>query len=82
MMILRRIVDALMAAALLLLMSKQITEDLGHEYIGFAMCVLLIIHLYLNRQWFRTLFKGRYSAVRALSVTINCAFRYRGDADL
>ena len=69
----RRIVDFLMSVSLLLLMSKQITEDLGHEYIGFAMCVLLIIHLYLNRQWFRTLFKGRYSAVRALSVTINLA---------
>ena len=82
MMILRRIVDALMAAALLLLMSKQITEDLGHEYIGFAMTALLAVHLYLNRQWFRTLFKGRYSPVRTLSVTINiallCAFVLSG----
>ena len=72
-MILRRVVDGLMAAALLLLMSKQITEDIGHEYIGFFMGILLAAHLYLNRQWFKTLFKGRYSAVRALSVTINIA---------
>ncbi len=71
MMILRRIVDALMTIALLLLMSKQITEDLGHEYIGFAMGVLVCVHLYLNRQWFRTIFKGKYSAVRAISVAVN-----------
>ena len=73
MMILRRVIDLLMTIALLLLMSKQITEDIGHEYIGFAMGVLLMIHLYLNRQWFRTLFNGRYSAVRTLSVTVNIA---------
>ena len=70
---LRRIIDILMTISLILLMSKQITEDLGHEYIGFAMVVLLAVHLYLNRQWFKTLFTGRYSAVRALSVTINLA---------
>ena len=73
MMILRRAVDLLMTIALLLLMSKQITEDIGHEYIGFAMGILVCVHIYLNRQWFRTLFKGRYSAVRVLSVTINIA---------
>ncbi len=73
MMFIRRIIDILMAIALLLLMSKQITEDLGHEYIGFAMGVLLTIHLYLNRQWFKTFFKGRYTPVRILSVTINIA---------
>lgn len=82
MMILRRVVDALMTIALLLLMSKQITEDIGHEYIGFAMGMLVCVHVYLNRQWFRTLFKGRYTPVRALSVTINiallCAFVLSG----
>lgn len=72
-MIIRRVVDALMTIALLLLMSKQITEDIGHEYIGFAMGVLVCVHIYLNRQWFRTLFKGRYTPVRTLSVTINIA---------
>ena len=72
-MILRRVVDGLMAIALILLMSKQITEDIGHEYIGFIMIILLAVHLYLNRQWFKTLFKGRYTAVRVLTVTTNIA---------
>ena len=72
-MIFRRVVDAMMAVTLLLLMSKQVIDDAGHEYIGMFMGVLVMIHLYLNRQWFATIFKGRYSAVRALSVAINIA---------
>ena len=69
----RRIVDVLMTVLLLLLMSLQATEQTAHEYIGIAMGVLVAVHIYQNRKWFTTLFKGRYGAVRTLSTTINLA---------
>ena len=67
----RRTIDLLMTIALMLLMSKQITEQSGHEYIGIIMFVLFIIHQYLNRRWYTALFKGKYNANRILSTTIN-----------
>ena len=69
----RRIIDVLMTIALILLMSKQVTEDAGHEYIGFAMVIIVAVHQYLNRRWFTSITKGRYNAVRRLSITINIA---------
>lgn len=69
----RRIVDILMTLALILLMSLQVTDYLAHEYIGMAMTALVILHTYLNRAWFMTLFKGHYGAVRVLSLALNVA---------
>ena len=69
----RRVIDLLMTITLLLLMSLQIMEDITHEYIGFVMIVLVIVHQYLNRKWFTTIFTGHYGAVRVLSTTINIA---------
>ena len=60
-----------MTIALMLLMSKQITEQAGHEYTGISMFVLFVIHQYLNRRWYGALFKGRYTANRMLSTAVN-----------
>ncbi len=70
-MLARRIVDVLMTVLLLLLMSLQITEQEGHEYIGMVMVLVVIIHQYLNRKWFSTILKGRYGIVRVLSLAVN-----------
>ena len=72
-MLIRRVVDVLMTGLLLLLMSVQIMEQSSHEYIGFAMIVLAAVHQYLNRKWFAALLKGRYGAVRILSLAVNIA---------
>ena len=68
---LRRIIDILMTVALMLLMSKQITEQAGHEYIGIIMFVLFLVHQYLNRRWYASLLKGKYSLNRILSTLVN-----------
>ena len=67
----RRIVDVLMTAALMLLMSSQVTEQTAHEYIGIAMFTLFIIHQYLNRRWYGALLRGKYTLLRSLSTVIN-----------
>ena len=70
---LKRIVDILMTAALMLLMSMQITDTTWHEYIGVFMFIIVIFHVYLNRIWYKALFKGRYSLLRTFTVIINFA---------
>ena len=67
----KRIIDVSMTLLLLLLMSLQVTEQDGHEYIGMVMVLIVIVHQYLNRKWFASILKGRYSAVRILSLTVN-----------
>jgi hypothetical protein len=67
----RRIIDILLTIALMLMMSKQITEQAGHEYIGIVMFVLFLIHQYLNRRWYGALLKGRYTPNRILSTLVN-----------
>ena len=69
----RRVIDILMTIALMLLMSKQITEQAGHEYTGIIMFVLFVVHQYLNRRWYSAIFKGRYTPVRAFTLLVNLA---------
>lgn len=41
---------------------------LMHEAIGTAFLLLLAFHLWLNRRWLMSMFKGRYNAARAVLV--------------
>lgn len=67
----RMYIDIAMLVSLLFLMAYQITGDLFHEWIGMGMTVLVIIHQILNRKWYGTLFKGKQSPYRILSMVIN-----------
>ena len=70
---LKRIIDILMTAALMLLMSSQVTGQTAHEYTGIIMFVLFLIHQYLNRKWYGALLKGHYTMLRSFSTVINFA---------
>lgn len=70
-MLLRRIIDVSMTVLLILLMSLQVTEQEYHEYIGMVMVILVIVHIYLNRKWFISVFKGKYPPLRVLSLVID-----------
>ena len=59
-------VDTAMTAALLLLMAYGLIGETAHEWIGIAMFVLFIAHHILNRRWFASLLKGRYTPQRIL----------------
>ena len=69
----KHIVDALMGIGLLLLMSYQVTGEAGHEWTGIAMTVLMVLHQVLNRKWYASLFKGRYTPLRAVQTLVNAA---------
>ena len=72
----RRVIDILMTLTLMLSMSMQITEQVGHEYLGISMFVLFLIHQFLNRRWYGALLKGKYTATRAFSTLINFALLF------
>jgi hypothetical protein len=63
--------DILLVALLLVQMAYMRIGLQGHEWIGVAMIVLIILHNILNRAWYANLFKGTYSPVRILQTTIN-----------
>jgi len=67
----KKAVDVCMTLLLLCLMAYQVTGEVLHEWGGIGMTALLILHHILNFRWYRSLFKGKYTAYRVLTVTVN-----------
>ncbi|MCY7009043.1 DUF4405 domain-containing protein [Fusobacterium simiae] len=65
------IVDFLMTILLLFLVSYQIVSEKMHEWLGMTMGILVILHIFLNRWWYKNLFKGKYSLMRIIQTIIN-----------
>ncbi|WP_025773922.1 DUF4405 domain-containing protein [Neomoorella thermoacetica] len=64
-------IDLAMTVLMLVAMAYQMTGNLVHELIGVTMFVLLFVHNLLNRRWYGSIFKGRYTVCRALSTATN-----------
>lgn len=67
----KRITDVLMTLLLLLLMGYQLWGEAAHEWAGAGMFLLFFAHHILNRNWCRSLFKGRYTPARVLLLSVN-----------
>lgn len=70
-MIVKILIDILMTIVLLLLMSYQVVGERAHEWIGSTMGILFILHIYLNRWWYKNLLKGKYTFLRTIQTIIN-----------
>ena len=55
----RKVIDVGMMILLLLLMAFPFTGQDIHIFLGIIMIVFFIIHHYLNRRWYLSLFKGK-----------------------
>lgn len=64
------IVDVLMMAALLLLMTYNLIGDAFHEWVGTGMLALFILHHILNRKWLGAVFRGKYPPYRILQTSL------------
>ena len=64
-------VDVSMTIALLFLMGYQFWGEVPHEWVGVGIFLLFIFHHILNRYWHKSLFKGKYSAMRILILCID-----------
>ena len=60
-----------MTLLLLFVMAYEVTGDVLHEWFGIIALVLAIFHMVLNRKWFSTIFKGRYTGLRILTAVID-----------
>ena len=69
--IVRLSVDFLMTIFLLLLMGYQFWGETAHEWVGAGMFLLFIAHHILNGSWYKNLFRGRYPAVRILTLSLD-----------
>ena len=65
------VVDALMTLGLLFLMGYQFWGDAAHEWVGAGMFLLFILHHILNGDWYKSLFKGRYTPSRIFQLIVD-----------
>ncbi len=63
-------VDGLMTVGLLFLMGYQFWDGAPHEWAGAGLFLLFILHHILNGNWYRALFKGRYTPYRMFQTLV------------
>lgn len=64
-------IDVSMTVLLLLLMAYQIAGQELHEWLGVGMLAPFLLHNILNIRWYGNLFKGKYTLLRVMQVTVN-----------
>lgn len=70
--IIKLAVDILMTVALLFLSGYQFWGEALHEWVGALMFVLFIAHHLLNLSYYKNLFRGKYTAVRIITLLVDC----------
>lgn len=68
---LKRVVDMLMTAALLFLMGYQLWGETAHEIVGAGLFLLFIVHHILNWNFYKNLFRGKYTPMRIFQLIID-----------
>lgn len=66
--------DCTMAALSLVLMGGNYFFANGavHEILGIVLFILWALHVWLNRGFYKSLFKGRYNAFHVVQAVVNC----------
>lgn len=59
-------VDVALAVLFVAVMATALVQEVPHEYLGIAVFAAVVVHVVLNRRWFKALTHGRYRAVRVL----------------
>jgi Domain of unknown function (DUF4405) len=73
-MLIRLVIDLSMTVLMLVAVAYQITGNTIHELVGVILFLLFIAHNFLNRRWYKTIFKGKHNVVRILSIVVNLLF--------
>jgi len=66
--------DLVMTILMLIAMAYYITGNMVHEVVGVVVFSLFIIHNFLNRRWYKAIFKGKYNVRRIIQIGINLLF--------
>ncbi|WP_052421273.1 DUF4405 domain-containing protein [Paenibacillus sp. FSL R7-0273] len=70
-MIIRLSIDTLMTVLFIIMMAYRLTGNTAHEWTGMTLFTLFIIHNVLNLNWYKAIFKGKYSVVRVIRTAVN-----------
>src|SRR3954453_22290993 len=73
-MLFRLVNDLVMTLLMLIAMAYYITGNMVHEVVGVVVLMLFIVHNFLNRSWYKAIFKGSYNLRRILQIGINILF--------
>lgn len=68
------VVDILMFILMLMEYSRVYLPSEIHEIIGICLIILVIVHLILNRNYFKAITKGKYSFKRGFMLAVNVLF--------
>jgi hypothetical protein len=60
-----------MALCILFSLAYRITGDEAHEWIGFSVFGLFVIHNFIHWSWYQRIFKGKYGFRRTLNTSVN-----------
>ncbi len=64
-------IDILMTICLLFLMGYQFWKEAAHEWVGFFLFFLFVMHHILNVHWYKSLIHGRYTWIRVILCVID-----------
>lgn len=67
----RTIVDAGLVLLFVILMLNQATGIMAHEILGASVFILFLIHHILNRNFYRTMWKGNYTKLRIAFLVVD-----------
>ena len=68
------IVDILLFILMIIEYSRLYINPTVHEIIGIGLIILIIFHIYLNRNYFKRIKKGKYNFKRSFKLVINITF--------
>lgn len=64
-------VDVLMAGGMLFMSGYHLWDNVAHEWVGAGVFVLFIVHHILNFNFYKSLFKGKFSAYRITLIIVD-----------
>lgn len=67
----KMLVNVIMTALLMVLMAYHITGNRVHEWLGVLLFCFFILHQVFNSKWYKSIFKGNYTAVRSVHTAVN-----------
>jgi hypothetical protein len=70
---LRIMLDMSMTVLLLCAYAFQIIGKTAHIWIGIILFVLFAVHIFINRNWLKSVFKGKYTFRRIAMTAVNIA---------
>lgn len=76
--IFKRMIDILLCIGFLCMMGYHMFSKQLHEYLGIILMIVVVIHLYFNKRWYRSIGKGKYSFSRIVLTIINITLSMLG----